>query len=246
MKLAVFSDVHGNLEAFQAVLADMDDQGCDAAVCLGDTIGYGPNPEACVDLLRQRGIPSAMGNHEFAALRVERKKRLNFQAREALNTTLDLISPATLEYLSDLPRFLVMHGCRFVHGAPPDRVNRYLYELDANGFLWSFQRFDQDICFCGHTHELGLVAWNGREEPRLRPLDSDDLVLDPAARHIVNAGSVGQPRDGDHRAKYCTWEPETRRLRVRRLDYDYEVTAAKIRAAGLHERYAQRLYPGGV
>ena len=128
-RLAVLSDPHGNLEALTSVLADMDQQGADAAVCLGDAIGYGPEPEAVVELLRARRMPMILGNHEHGIADHAQLCRFNPQARAALERTACLLRPDTVTFLANLPHFLTLFGARFVHGCPPDRVNTYLFGI---------------------------------------------------------------------------------------------------------------------
>ncbi|WP_449242665.1 metallophosphoesterase family protein [Desulfovibrio sp.] len=239
-KLAVLSDPHGNLEALRRVLEDMDAQGAEEAVCLGDAVGYGPEPEAVVRLLRERGIPQVMGNHEHGIADKAQMCRFNPQARQALERTACLLEPATAAFLSGLPRFIVRHGARFVHGCPPDRVNTYLYMIRDKALPALFGRFPEEICFVGHTHELALVEFDGTEA---RNLDlNGGKLFEPGKRYIVNVGAVGQPRDGDNRAKYVLWEPEARKITVRRVAYDIQKTVDRMRELGMPEVYADRLW----
>lgn len=239
-RLAVLSDPHGNLEALTSVLADMDQQGADAAVCLGDAIGYGPEPEAVVDLLRARNMPMVLGNHEHGIADTAQLCRFNPQARQALERTACLLLPDTVAFLAGLPHFLTLFGARFVHGCPPDRVNTYLFGIKDQALAALFGRFPEDLCFVGHTHELALVTFDGATARRG---DLPEVTrLEPGLRHIVNVGAVGQPRDGDNRAKYVLWEPEARTLTVRRVAYDIQKTVDRMREVGLPQVYADRLW----
>jgi predicted phosphodiesterase len=239
-RLAVLSDPHGNLEALTSVLADMDAQAADAAVCLGDAIGYGPEPEAVVALLRARNIPLVMGNHEHGIADTAQLCRFNPQARQALERTACLLLPDTVTFLAGLPHFLSRFGARFVHGCPPDRVNTYLFGVKDVALPALFERFPERICFVGHTHELALVSFDGTTARRGDLPES--LRLTPGLRYIVNVGAVGQPRDGDNRAKYVLWEPVAGTLTVRRVAYDIQKTVDRMQELGLPQVYADRLW----
>jgi len=238
--VAVISDIHANLEALRAVLADIRARGAAEILCLGDNVGYGGDPEAVVGLLRSSGVVSIMGNHELGLTSDKRRRWFNPLARQALARTAELLSAESLAYLTGLPRVLIRHGARLVHGTPPESTGRYLFEYAAGELPELFARFPEELCFVGHTHELVLVTADGstvrREEFPAKP-----VVLPPGTRAIVNAGAVGQPRDGDPRAKYILWWPLARRLEVRRVPYDTAAAAARIRDRGMPEQYARIL-----
>jgi predicted phosphodiesterase len=240
MRIAVLSDIHGNLEALREVLADLDRRGVDRTVSLGDNVGYGPAPEAVVRILRERRIPSVQGNHEWALGRPEHLGWFNPTAREALVRTEALMTEASQEYCRSLPTSLVLEGCRFVHGFPPDDVTTYLFQVDQGEAERVLRGLDEETCFVGHTHELLLVEL-GRKGVEVRRLCEGGNELGESPR-LVNAGSVGQPRDGDNRAKYLIWEPEPRLLEVRFVDYDIRRTVEGIAAAGLPGIYGDRLW----
>jgi predicted phosphodiesterase len=242
MLIAVLSDVHGNLEAFRRVLEDIDSQrpGVDEIISLGDTLGYGPEPEGCVALLRQRGIVSVQGNHELAVAKAEYRQWFNPQSRKALQRTCELVSDETVAYIRELPLFLIRHGCLFVHGSPPESAFRYLYELEDDDLADLFTRFAQAVAFVGHTHELERICWDGRRATR-HTLEQGRHLLDRSRRHIVNIGAVGQPRDGDNRAKYVLWDTLTWALSVRFVTYDIQAAVAGFELAGMPDQYARRL-----
>lgn len=240
MKLAVLSDIHGNLEAFTSVLVELKSFQSSEMVCLGDAIGYGPEPEAVVRIIRERNIPMVLGNHEQGAADAGLLCRFNPQARDALRRTVCLMEPETIAWCSARPRFLVRDGLRFVHGCPPDRVTTYFFTIKDAALPALFQRFPEDICFVGHTHELGLAVFDGRRA--WREDLPDRAVLPRGLRHIVNVGAVGQPRDGDNRAKYVTWEPDSRTLTVHRVPYNIRKTVDRIIELGLPRVYADRLW----
>ena len=240
MRIAVLSDIHGNLEALREVLDDLDRLDVDRTVSLGDNVGYGPEPEAVVRTLRERGIPSVMGNHEWALGRPENLGWFNPAAREALVRTEALLSEPSLSCCRSLPASLTLEGCRFVHGLPPDDLLTYLFQADAVDLERTLAALEEETCFVGHTHELLLVevGEKGLEAGRL----GEGRHELREGRRLVNAGSVGQPRDGDNRAKYVIWDPEARGLEVRFLSYDIQRTAEGIVAAGIPQVYADRLW----
>ncbi len=240
MLLAVIADIHANLEAFAAVLADIDRHRPDATVCLGDVIGYGPDPEAVLRLLFARGIPSVRGNHEWAVADPAREGSFNDQAREALVRTRELLPPDLVARVAAFPASLCFHGCRFVHGLPPNDTGTYLFAASEVTLRRAFARTAERVSFVGHTHMLEAVSQDGREVRR-DALSLGRNVLDPALRHIVNVGSVGQPRDGDNRAKYGLYDDAAHVLTIRAVPYDIEAVAARILARGLPARYAERL-----
>ena len=242
MQLAVLSDIHANLEAFHRVLKDIDSRcpGVDEIISLGDTLGYGPAPEACMALLRKRDIVSVQGNHELAVVQAKYRQWFNPLSREALHRTCELVSGETVAYIRELPRFLIRHGCLFVHGLPPDSAFRYLYEIKEDDLADLFSRFSEAVAFVGHTHELERISWDGRRARR-HTLEQGQHVMDRSRRHIINIGAVGQPRDGDNRAKYVLWDTETWDLTVRFVAYDIEAAMAGFKPAGMPDQYARRL-----
>jgi diadenosine tetraphosphatase ApaH/serine/threonine PP2A family protein phosphatase len=247
--MAVMSDVHGNLEALKAVLADLDSQNASRVINLGDMVGYGPEPDACVKLLRERGVESILGNHEHGLLEAQARGWFNPQARKALDRTRDLLSDESLMYFRTLARTCEAHGALFVHGCPPGLVSKYLYELDNDALRETFGLYGNHLCFAGHTHELeriSLLKSQDRSKIARKILGKGSLTLNPAARHIINAGAVGQPRDGNNKAKYLLWEPGDGnvpdRIEVRFVAYDIAKTAAAIIEKGLPAVYADRLW----
>lgn len=242
MRIAVLSDIHGNLEALRSVLADLDRRGPEAVYCLGDNLGYGPEPEAVVDLLRSRGVPSVLGNHELGVIDSQYRSWFNQTTRRSLEITAGLIGPETLAYCRGLPASLTAHGCRFVHGLPPENITAYLWEAEDRDLARVMAALPERISFVGHTHMLELVSLAADGSLARRRLDGQTTHLDPALRHLVNAGSVGQPRDGDNRAKYVIYDDQTHELMVRRIAYDIARTAQAILARGFPEFNAARLW----
>lgn len=240
MRIAVISDIHGNLEAFLEVLADIDQSGVDEIICLGDIIGYGPNPEEVVQKVRALQIPTIMGNHEMVVSDKKALKWFNPVARTSLKKTIQFLSEESIQYVRELPSSIVSHGCRFVHGFPPDSVRTYIFQISEEALLDTFKEMKEKICFIGHTHMLKLIRFDG-DSVIEKPLKKGVTKIDADQRYIINIGSVGQPRDGDNKAKYVIWDTDKNRLELKTIPYDAESVAERIIAKGLPETHARRL-----
>lgn len=241
MRLAVISDIHGNLEAFQEVLEDMERCRKDYVVCLGDMVGYGPEPEEVVRLIREKNIPTVLGNHELALLEPRYLDWFNPLCRISLQKTKTLLSSDSLRFIRTLENHLQLGEGLFVHGVPPDSVMTYLYELSNEDLVSLFQQRPEKKFFVGHTHDLLLKAYID-EGLTSRPLTRERLPFKPGQKVLVNVGSVGQPRDGTNQAKYVIWDQEAETLEVRFVSYDISRTVQKILALGLPEYHARRLW----
>ncbi len=240
MKIAILADIHANLEALDAVHIDLQRHGADKVICLGDNIGYGPNPEEVVCRIRQWGYESVLGNHEFALMDVRGRRWFNFQAAENNIETEKLLSAKGKDYCCKLPTFLAFDNAHFVHGYPPDSVFRYLDRQPDDRIAALFESASASLFFLGHTHRLQLISGqNGLISHRI--LGQETVVLEPDKKHIINCGSVGQPRDGDNRAKYLLWDCASGQLEVRFVEYDNKTTMKKIKERGFPEIYALRL-----
>jgi predicted phosphodiesterase len=242
MRLAILADIHGNYQALQAVLADLDAMGgVDRLYSLGDNIGYGPQPDEVVTALMARQVRSVLGNHELALQSPAYCRRLNFVARHSLELSRALMRPETIAFSTSLPAVLVEDNCRFVHGCPPESVTTYLQNPSPTRLARIFAAYPQQYCFYGHTHAFGrFVATGTGYGPE--PVEIGRVRLNPAWRHINNVGSVGQPRDGKNNlAKYGLWDTETNILEIRALAYDVATTVALLRERGFHATNAGRL-----
>jgi len=240
MRIAVISDIHGNLEAFLEVLADIDQSGVDEIICLGDMIGYGPNPEEVVQKVRALQIPTIMGNHELTVSNKRALKWFNPVAKTSLEKTKEFLSKASIQYIHELPSSIVSHGCRFVHGFPPDSVRTYVFQISEEALFDTFIEMNEKICFIGHTHMLKLIRFDG-DSVIEKPLKKGVTKIDADKRYILNIGSVGQPRDGNNNAKYVIWDTDKNRLELKYIPYDAESVAERIIAKGLPEVHARRL-----
>ena len=240
MLVTILSDIHGNLEALNEVLARVDRIGPDRVVSLGDNIGYGPDPNGVMAEICRRKIASVKGNHEMAVADPKFLACFNPVAKKAVIHTLKHLSRPFQEAITRWPKHLVLEELRFVHGVPPSSPFVYLFQLPYKRLVSKIKAMEQWICFAGHTHDLELIEWEGRTLNRCK-LGAGETILSKQKKYIVNAGSVGQPRDGDPRAKALSFDTETGRLSVTFIPYDFQVTAAKIMEAGIPAVYAERL-----
>jgi len=239
MRIAIFGDIHANLEAFEVVLADAREQGCTSYICLGDVVGYNANPRECLEMVQALGCPVVKGNHDDYASTDSSLESFNPLAEVAIQWTRDQLTPSEkswlggLSYISKIREFTVVHASL----DDPGGWGYVLNQLDAAA---SFSKQMTDLCFFGHTHTPRAYI----KDSSVVGLPFEQLLLEPGKKYFVNAGSVGQPRDGDWRAAYVVFDEEKRTIRLRRLRYDLAKTQGKILKAGLPPRLADRLAYG--
>ena len=240
MRYAVLSDIHGNLEALEAVLADAAPR-TDALLCLGDLVGYGADPLACVEIVAARAYAITCGNHEYGVTGLLDLDWFNPHARAAAEWTRERLDDDHRTYLAGLPLVAEVGDATLVH-ASPDRPDEWEYLVTAQDGFDAFAAFATRLCFVGHSHVAS--AWSlGSTRPEHLP-GPIDLALERGRRYIVNVGSVGQPRDRDPRAAYAIWDVDAGRVEIRRVAYDHAATRRKIVAAGLPRFLADRLAAG--
>lgn len=240
MRYAVVSDVHGNLEALGAVLEDVARHGA-TLVCLGDVVGYGADPARCVDLVGGRALVTVAGNHEHAVVGRVDRRWFNPVARAAAVWTEAALGADRLAWLAALPLTAEIEDATLVHASPRSPEEWDYLVSAADGFT-ALPAFATRLCFVGHSHVPAV--WSvGSSGPQWRP-GAVDVTLEPGRRYLVNVGSVGQPRDGDPRAAYATWDTEARRVRVVRVAYDVDTARRKIIEAGLPRVLGDRLVVG--
>ncbi|BDD86682.1 metallophosphoesterase family protein [Desulfofustis limnaeus] len=243
MRIAVIADIHGNSQALDAVLVDLDEQSIDATVSLGDNVGYGPEPERVVRTLIARNIISVCGNHELALTHDGYFRLLNPTCRHSLALTKELLSAASREWLAELPPVLVRDTIRFLHGCPPASPTEYLFEPSPPRLRRIFASYPEPLCFAGHTHLLNHFALSPAGDLSTTPLAIGCTSLNAGCRHLLVCGSVGQPRDDqDNRAKYGIWDDERSCLEVRAVAYDVETTVRLLHLKGFPEINARRLH----
>lgn len=240
MKIAILSDIHGNMEAFLSVLKDIHLCDITRIFCLGDCIGYGPEPQKVLDTIKRCKIPTVLGNHELALLRPRYMSWFNPIAQQSLIKTRTMMKPSAMDQIAQFPRFLQHNNSRLVHGYPPDLPKMYLFQASEEKLSKTFATMKERICFLGHTHQLESIGYDGKDITRT-PLKKSILYLKEDNRYIINVGSVGQPRDGNNSAKYIIWDTAEKSIEVRFIPYNIAETVAKIKRAGLPEAHARRL-----
>ena len=233
MRYAVLSDLHSNIEAVATCLARVDELGVDQVITLGDLVGYNADPNEVVDIIRERRFLSIMGNHDVCACGLREPVDFNPIARDAILWTRRVLTPENNQFLTILPdarrvedRFLM------VHGAVTHRDNYIFNEFDAReSFQLMREKYEGvNICFFGHTHR-GVVY--KEKDGRVEAYEAPDMKLDdPDALYLVNPGSVGQPRDGDPRSSFVTYDDETLEVTYHRLDYDVPKSSRKVVTVG--------------
>jgi predicted phosphodiesterase len=239
MRFAVISDIHANLEAFEAVLADARENKCTHFVCLGDVVGYNANPHECVERVREMDCPIVKGNHDEQASLVESSRDFNEMAEAAIQWTRDNLTDADKAWLRELKFERQVRDFTIVHATldTPDQWGYVFNNLDAAA---SFTYQHTTVCFFGHTHvPMAFIRNDGVQRHRI-----DKLRIDQSKKYFINAGSVGQPRDADWRAAYCIYHIDTAVVEQRRVKYDLHTAQKKIIDAGLPRLLAERLAIG--
>lgn len=240
MRIAVISDIHGNMEAFRRVLDDMGRSDVNGIFCLGDLVGYGPEPEAVVKQVQALEIPTVTGNHELGVANPKVLKFFNPLARRSLQLTVQMLSADSIRFIRGLETAGIFNNCRLVHGFPPDSVSTYLFQVKDDKIISTLDAMPEPICFVGHTHVIEMVSFDGRVVKH-QTLARGISPLKAEQRCIINVGSVGQPRDNNNNAKYIIWDKRNHTIEVRYVPYDIEAVVAKIIAAGLPKSHAYRL-----
>lgn len=241
MRYGVFSDVHSNLEALEAVFRELDRECTDRLLCAGDLVGYGADPAACLGRIRGAGSLAVCGNHDCAVAGRLALDWFNESARAAAEWTARELPPPEKDYLGGLPYTWSDGRVTLVHSAL-DNPRSWRYVLDPRAAEASLSAQKTPVAFYGHTHVPGIFLLEGDGLARFRRADRFTLPLGQKA--LVNVGSVGQPRDGDPRAAFALYDTETRQVEIRRVPYPVEKAQRKIVDAGLPEFLAARLAIG--
>jgi diadenosine tetraphosphatase ApaH/serine/threonine PP2A family protein phosphatase len=238
LRYAIISDIHANLEALESVLGEIDRSSADRIICLGDIVGYGANPNECVEIIKGLNITSLIGNHDKAACGITEPIGFNPAARQAALWTRTELTGENRDYLKSLPEEDVADGFIIVHGAPSDPDKYILSTFDASSEFTLMKK--KSLCFFGHTHVSavyslaeGIVGFSRAESLQLRE----------GTRYLVNPGSVGQPRDRDPRASFLIYD-DRGSAEFRRVEYPVEAAQKKIIDSGLDPFLAERLSYG--
>lgn len=240
----LFADVHANLPALQAVLAKARDLGADSYLFLGDAVGYGPHPSQVIELLA--ALPAAIllqGNHDYAVATGD-TEGMNRLAFECVEWTESVLSQPEIDWLGSLQVESADGPWLALHGAPidPRRFNAYVYEMTYQDNLDVIEAAGQAVCFYGHTHVPGVYRRTGTFDEVVRRPSRAPIVR--GSHHLINPGSVGQPRDGQSTASFAVWDREANDVTFHRVAYPVDVTRAALKKVGLHPDLGYRLELG--
>ncbi len=241
MKYAIISDIHGNLEALQSVLKEIEGKEVDSILCLGDVIGYGPNPNECVELIKENADIVLAGNHDHAPLGKIDISYFNPWARSAIEWTREQLTDESREFLLSLPLKTEVDGFTIVHSTPYN-PHEWNYIITIGDAIKNFPEFENQVCFIGHSHvPMGISLSEGDD---CRVVKDNPLKMNKKLRYIINVGSVGQPRDLDPRAAFGIYDNSKMEYRLCRVDYDVAETQRKINESELPPFLAERLEVG--
>lgn len=238
---AILADVHGNLEALQAVLADCRREEARRLVFLGDAVGYGANPNECLSLLREMAELKVAGNHDYGAVGLTDIAYFNLPARLALEWTAGVLREEHRGFLRRLPLVLETEGIALVH-ATLHRPGEWNYIFTADDAEESLREMRGQAVLCGHSHRPLVIVREKERRPSVR--EPGVFILGEGTQYLINSGSVGQPRDQDPLAAYGLYDDESREYRLKRVVYDIETAQEKILRAGLPPSLARRLSYG--
>ena len=243
MRYALIADIHANLTAFTEVLDDIERRGgVEEIWCLGDIVGYGPDPHQCIELLRQHKHVCVAGNHDWAAIGKLDTAEFNPDAAVACRWTAQQLSPEDIQYLESLPLVIPKEEFTIVHGSPREPIWEYL--LSTNSARENFAYFQTPFCLVGHSHVPLVFRYNETGDCSFGTLSTNIRLVLGRSRLIINPGGVGQPRDGDPRASYAIYDSEARMVRLYRVPYDINATQTKMVRHNLPMRLVARLSCG--
>lgn len=242
MRSLVLSDIHSNLEALTAVIDDASARGgFDMLWCLGDIVGYGPDPGPCIKILRQHNALAVAGNHDYAAVGKASSSNFNYAAKAAIEWTANNLSSEDAKYLSGLPTMLTMEPFTLVHGTLRDHLNEYLLERETAET--TLELLETQYCAVGHSH-LPFICREGEGSPEFLEFAQDQPYSVGKERLIVNPGCVGQPRDRNPRPSYVIYDGQASTIERHRVEYRIQDTQEKMRDVHLPEYLIERLNHG--
>lgn len=237
----IISDIHANLTALEAVLSNVGK--FDGVWCLGDLVGYGPDPDECINRIRQLpNLICMIGNHDAAVLSQIDTDAFNPEARQTITWTQNVISPDNIDFLKSLADKIRIDEVTLAHGSPRQPVWEYL--LDTYSATRSFKYFETNYCFVGHTHLPSIFHMIDDKHAITLSIPNPNEKIELSPRAILNAGSVGQPRDRDTRAAYALYDTDAHTWEYRRTAYDIPSVQKRMEDAGLPLRHIQRLSAG--
>ena len=242
MRVLVLADIHSNLEALTAVMDDAADRGgFDMIWCLGDTVGYGPNPGSCLQLIQSHEFLGVAGNHDYAAVGKRAADDFNYAARAAILWTSGQLSTEETEFLAGLPTVATTDPFTLVHGSLRDHLNEYLMgQESAQATLGLLQT---QFCLVGHSH-YPFICRENQGSPVFSQFTEDEICPLGDERLIINPGGVGQPRDHDSRPSYAIYDSGAMTIQRHRVTYNIQSTQEKMRKADLPNYLIERLNHG--
>lgn len=242
MKIGIFSDTHANHEALLAVVGALREAGIERMVCLGDTVGYGADPNPCCDLIRQVASHTILGNHDAAVAGRMDYSYYYDAARHALDLHASMISSENRRWLQSLPYEVREGHISFCHGSPVNLEEfEYIFAPEQAARCLPEWRSLADVTFIGHSHLCKSFALS---EDEVYEVVSQNFSLRQGYKYIISVGSVGQPRDYDNRASYTIYDSDSRHFEFRRVSYDIQAAAQKIFGADLERNFGSRLFMG--
>jgi len=240
MKYAILSDIHGNLEAYQAVLDDLKKEKDIKYFCVGDIVGYGADPNACIEITRRLNPTIVCGNHDWAAAGSISVTHFNLYAKKAALWTASVLDDRDKDYLKSLKLTYMDNDITLVHGALT-HPECFEYIFDLHTAYRTMELTKTKVVFIGHTHFPAIYTLKGEN---IEYIAGSGTTISEEKKYLVNVGSIGQPRDGDWRASFCIWDRDEETIEIRRLEYDVEKAQKKILDAGLPKPLAYRLGEG--
>jgi len=243
MKYGVLGDIHGNLSALDRVLERFEEEGVEQVISVGDVVGYGAAPRECIERVREADAVVVLGNHDAASIDRLDLVYFNNYARAAVEWTQTVLTDPDRAWIRSLPLTAHLEHCSVGHGTlhRPELFDYIQSPTDADP---SLDIMPLPVCFVGHTH-VPVTLLRLHEDPTRTAYTVENVVdIDEASRALVNVGSVGQPRDEDPRAAYAIYDSDAGKVWIKRVEYDIDREAERIRAAGLPGVLADRLYLG--
>lgn len=241
MKFGIISDIHGNLEALKLVLSEIKREDCNEIIFLGDLVGYGGNPNECIELLRPEKIVGVAGNHDYGVLKKAPIDDFNPFAKAAILWTQKVLTKESLWYLDAFILVNKSYPFHIVHSSPNEPADWY-YLFTIEDIIFQFNYFNYPVCLVGHTHIPFSVA--KRNDGKIEIIKENKFELNTNWQYIINVGSVGQPRDKNPKASFAIYDTKLNLFEIRRIEYDIKKTADKILKANLPPILAERLFYG--
>jgi predicted phosphodiesterase len=239
MRIALFGDIHANLEALEAVLSDAEEQGVEQYVCTGDVVGYNADPVACLERVKALDCPTVKGNHDEESCGLHSLETMNPVAATALRWTREQLDDDQCAWLTRLRMVRQVSDFTVVHSTL-DQPAHWNYVTNRFDAMANFSYQFTQVCFHGHTHVPRVYM----KKDKVSEVPAESVAIEPGAKYFINVGSVGQPRDGDWRACYAIYDLDHKVVVFRRIEYDIAAAQAKIIAAGLPEMLAERIAEG--